>query len=180
MKNDRSFSIRRLHLWMLVASLFAAIQTSHPCTVLSATGGTFVAVMLVCIDAITPQKRRCLGALACSFFACGLAFAVATSFTLLLLFPPKSPPTPGIDYFMAISKAINDAISTAIAYLLTFSGLTALSFGTAIYSWRTRTAAKWLVLVNTPGMLLIVYVTLVIAMAAWAGDLRISPAPHRV
>jgi hypothetical protein len=87
-----------------------------------------------------------------------------------MLFPPPTPPRPPLPFFAAvyyvvsggwladIGKAIGEALNLIIGYFLTFAGLTLLSFVSALYCWRKRPAAKWLVLLNVPGMAFIGYV----------------------
>ena len=131
MESRHSFSTERLHLWALVTALLAAILAVLPGSSLSVVAAVFVVAVYILLDVIALNSRRCRGLLAISYFACGLAYAVAASVGMLILFP--LPPRPTTDFADRL-EAITEAVAVLFQYLLVFNLLTVVSFSIAVAS----------------------------------------------
>lgn len=169
MQNRRSFSLGRLHLWTFVAALLAGILASLFCTLPSASAAALVVAVFVVLDLRQWPSKRCVGLLAVSYYACALALAVAASFVVLIWFSPASlpkSPLPFFDWLQGWVPAISEAIDFLVRYFLVFAILTLLSFSIAIGYWHKHVQAKWIVLLNVPGMLFISYAAVCITIAA--------------
>lgn len=170
------FSIRRLVLWMVFCSFYATIFSILPATTLSFLVASGVAAVFVLIDVFLPPRKRFVGALPVSFFSCGLAYAVASSFLILQVFPPSRPPTPPLPFWSGLLHLmtggfIRDALQELAAamavvahYTLTVVSCTFVSTVIAMWSLKRnrKGKARYLLLLNFPGLLLTVWLVLVI------------------
>ena len=124
---------------------------------MSVAASVLVTTAFVAFDVLAPLSIRCRNLLALSYFACGLAFAIAASFGMLLLSPPPNPqPTTNL------LEALGKAFALVFSYLFVFGLFTTASFAIAVAHWRQQRAAKWLVLINVPGVLITAHVFVLI------------------
>lgn len=152
-----------------------------PASPLAFASASAVATLFLLIDAFAAPRFRTPGIVAISFFACGLAYSVATGFFILVQFPPPVPPKPplpfwsGIYYLVSggllrdVGNAIAEAIALVFQYVSMIVTCTIISSSIATLTIRRRPHSKWLLLLNSPGILLcgvIVYAILCETFAA--------------
>jgi len=159
-------TIRRIILWTLYVAVFAAIFSVLPATSLSFNAASAVAFLFVAIDGFSPSRCRLQAMLATSFFACGLAYAVATGFIVLILKPPPVTPKPPLPFWSELyhlvsggiirdtGNAIAETIATVFQYGITIIVCTMISSLIALFTFRRRKQSKWLLLLNSPWQLL--------------------------
>lgn len=177
MPEDHKTSNYRFFQWIVVVAFLSLLVTSLPYTWISLLGAELLLGVFMLIDLSLEKRDRYQGCLAFSYFACGLAFAIACSFILVLCFPPEYPLQPRREpmtllesfayifsggFLLDIGQALAQVLGTIIIYLFYFTVFTLLSFGTAIVGWRKHPSAKWLMLLNSPGMALISYLVVMI------------------
>ncbi len=158
---------------MLYFATFAAFFSLLPATPVSFSVATLSAVLFVAID-VKLNKRFC-GWLGISYFACALSYVVAIGFVTLQLFPPPAPPKPPLPFWSGlyhlvsggfireIAEEIAAALALIVHYLMTIIACTLTSTGIALIDARRRRESRWLLIMNTPGILLSVYVIAAIA-----------------
>jgi hypothetical protein len=109
------------------------------------------------------------GRLGISYFACALAYVVTIAFAIMQLYPPTASPKPPMPFWSFlyqlvmggllrdIFQEVGTAITTIVSYVMTIIACTFLSTTIALLTLRRDRASKWLLLLNTPGILLSVY-----------------------
>lgn len=159
---------------MLYVAVYAAMFSWLPASTLAFVTATVVTTLFLLIDAFSGQHFRAPGIVGVSFFACGLAYAVASGFFVLLQFPPPVPPKPplpfwsGIYYLVSgglvrdIGNAIAEGIALVFQYVSMIVVCTIISSSVALFTIRRRPHSKWLLLLNTPGILLCGWIVCVI------------------
>ena len=168
MTHAPQFTTARLLLWMLYFATFATFFSLLPATSLSFSVATCSAVVFAVVDIQSNKHFR--GWLGITYFACALAYVVAIGFVTLLLFPPTLPPKPPLpfwaglyhlvsgDFVRDIAQEIVAAIVLISHYIMTVIVCTLVSTGVALVFVRRQRKARWLLLMNTPGILLSIYV----------------------
>jgi len=153
-------------LWTLYVAVYAAMFSTLPASPLAFAFASAVATLFLLIDAFSAPRFRTPGIVGISFFACGLAYSVATGFFILTQFPPPVPPKPplpfwsGIFYLASggllldIGNAIAEAIAIVFQYVSMIVVCTIISSLIALLTVRRRPYSKWLLLLNSPGILL--------------------------
>lgn len=172
MTDAPQFSTSRLFLWTLYFATFAAFFSVLPATSVSFGVAAFAAVVFAAVDVKFNGHFR--GWLGVSYFACALAHVVAIGFAMMQLCPPATPPKPPLPFWAGlyhlvsggfirdIAQEIATAIAMIVHYLMTIIACTLISTAIALITpWRQR-KSRWLLVMNTPGILLGVYVISVI------------------
>jgi hypothetical protein len=143
-------SIRRIMLWTFFVAIFSTVFSSLPTDAKSFWPGAAVVLVVVALDGLCPSKRRCAGMLALSFFACGLAYAVAACFFGIVVHPSPA--------LIQQSRTLLEAIALAFAIVFQYAGTiaicTVVSSLIALHRLRSNSHSKWLLLLNVPGILL--------------------------
>jgi hypothetical protein len=160
------FGTKRLFLWMLFFSLYSTVFSVLPATTLSFSIATCVAATFVVLDALLPLQYRFAGFLGISYFTCGLAFAIAAGFWSLVFFPPMTPPKPPMPFWTGLYHLVSGGvyrdflqeIAIVAHYTMTILCCTFISVVIALARLRRERAAKWLLLLNSPGLLFTAYV----------------------
>lgn len=173
-------TIRRSMVWLLYVAVYCSIFSTLPASPLAFTGTSIVATLFLFIDAFATPRFRTPGLVAIAFFACGLAYSVATGLFLLSYFPPPVPPKPPLPfwsgiYYLVSGGLIHD-IATSIArgialifrYLTIIVACTVVSSSIALFTVRRRPHSKWLLLLNSPGILLCGYIVFALLAEAFA------------
>jgi hypothetical protein len=162
-------TIRRIWLWTLYVAIFAAVFSVLPATKLSFGAASMTAFLFIAVDVLFPSRWRCPGLLALSFFACGLAYAVATGFFVLEQYPPPATPKPQLPFWAGLYhlvsgqflRDIGDAIAAALAILIYYTmavvACTVVSTLVALFTLGRHWQSKWILLLNAPGILLTVW-----------------------
>lgn len=158
MNQHPQISIQRIMRWTLFVAIFATVFSSLPAVAKSFWPGAAVLLAVVALDGLCPPQWRCAGMLALSFFACGLAYAVAACFFGIVVHPPPAP--------LLQSRTLLEAIALAFAivfqYAVTIAICTVISSLIALHCFRSSWHSKWLLLLNTPGILLTGWLCVVI------------------
>ena len=165
--HSAQFTTSRLLLWTLYSATYAAIFSALPATSLSFVVATLFAVVWIAVDVRLNEYFR--GWLGISYFACALAYVVFISFLSMQLYPPTVPPKPLLSFWSGlyhvfsggfireIAHEVAVAIAMIIQYLMTIMVCTVVSTTIALLSLRRNRKSGWLLVMNTPGILLCIY-----------------------
>ncbi|MBM4000517.1 MAG: hypothetical protein FJ297_13435 [Planctomycetes bacterium] len=161
------FTLRRLPLWLLfvlaIAALFSVLPTSS--TTLSVVA--MVAAAFVAIDVKLKEHFR--GRLGISYFACALSYVVLSGLVTILHFPPVPPLGPRTPFGARPADHWSDVflrevweelaffLVTLYVYQIVAMACAFVSTTVALLCWRHNREAKWLLVMNIPGIILVLY-----------------------
>jgi hypothetical protein len=166
--------------WTFFCAALAVCFTALPATPLALGVAAFAVVVF---GAVAIKFNKNLpGWLGISFFACALAYVVTIAFAVTQLYTPTASPKPPMPFWSflyqlvtggllrAIFQEVGTAITTIVSYVMTIIACTFLSVTIAMLTLRRDRASKWLLLLNTPGILFSVY---------WIATIAFDNSPAR-
>jgi hypothetical protein len=173
MNTTTPLSTHSLASWTFYGVALAVCFSALPATPLALGVAASAAVIFVAVDVKFKENLR--GWLGISYFACALAYVVTIAFVMMQLYPPTASPKPPMPFWSFLYQLVTGGLlrdifqefGTAIAMIATYSmtimTCTFLSTTIAMLTLRRIRASKWLLLLNTPGILLSVYYIATIA-----------------
>jgi hypothetical protein len=168
---DTSTSRHRLSLWLIVIG----ILTTH-FLVLRVTALSFVvtcACEMLFLVGYTRYANKPTFTTSLAFLATGIAYSVAIGFVVLMSFPPPKKPTPPIlpiDFLLFHTDSNGNpkgslidffgAVFLIFSYILTIVTFAVTASFIALAFLRHHRIAKWIVMANTPWLLLTAWLVL--------------------
>lgn len=145
-------------LWTFVAAILALTLTLLECTAVPACGASLVLAIFVLLDATRPQDRRYRGSLAFSYFALAIAWGLVVAFFLPASEPLRPPPVATsseevVNLDDPLVEGLLKGVFQLAAYILAFVLFTLASSLLAIFDHLRGARAKWLLILNLPGLL---------------------------
>lgn len=179
--------LRKVFVWLAVYACLFAICGGLPVPAVQFGAATAVVTLFVLMDMrsaarddkAAPVVARCSIVLAYYSFAFALSVAVCYALYEIIPEPPTPPPKP-LPFLSAVFHIVSgqlfadigDAIGPAIAIVSAYFGLFALfstiSFTSSLLALRHFKSAKWLALINVPGVLLFGFIA-IIELSEFAG-----------
>ena len=116
----------------------------------------------------------CFGArmgrwLSVSYFLCALAYSVAVGFIVLQIYPPPVPPRPPLPFWSAVYHVVSGGVLVDVGrqvgqfikmiydYAFTVVGCSMASGLIVAIQWKKQHAARYVLLLNSPGLLFSAY-----------------------
>lgn len=172
----RQLTIRQLLAWTTFLACYFTIAANLANHTKSIAAGILVALVFICID--SRRKHKQMLVLSLSYFACGLAYCIATMFFILVYFPDPTPPRPPMPFFAGLVYVVSGqwlddvltelgrALAMIFQYFFAFALFTLVSSALAIPYARKCSGWK-IILANAPGLLFLSYIALAIAWDAF-------------